>query len=349
MKSNTLGSSGLEVSEICLGTMTWGNQNTEAEGHTQMDYALDQGINFFDTAEMYAVPPSAETYGKTEEIIGSWFAKSGKRDKVILASKIAGPGLPWIRGGQNRLDKVNIDAAVKGSLKRLQSDVIDLYQLHWPNRGFPHFGRHWPEDVDFTADSTKAVKENITEVLHALQDHIKAGHIRHIGLSNETAWGVMTYLNEAERKELPKIISLQNEYHILKPHDDPFVAETCVRENIAYLPWSPLGGGMLSGKYLNGARPEGSRWSLDNRPNFRDTQNSQKTVKALCDLAQKHELDVCQMALRYVIDQNFVTSTIIGATTMGQLKTNIGAADVRLSDSVKQGIRDIIHFYPMSY
>lgn len=349
MKYNQLGASRLEVSEICLGTMTWGNQNTENQGHEQMDYALDQGVNFFDTAEMYAVPPSAETSGKTEEIIGSWFAKTGNRDKIILASKIAGRGMPWIREGENRLDKANIDAAITDSLKRLQTDYIDLYQLHWPNRGFSHFGRHWPGDVDFTADDTDEIKENIVEVLRALDAHIKAGRIRQIGLSNETAWGLMTYLNEAERRELPKIVSLQNEYHILKPADDPFVIESCVRENIAYLPWSPLGGGMLSGKYLDGARPEGSRWSLDHRPNFRDTQRSRAAIKALCDLAQEHNLDICQMALRFVIDQNFVTSTIIGATTMDQLKTNIGAADMALSDPVKQGIHDIIRQYPMSY
>lgn len=349
MKTNPLGKTGLEVSEICLGTMTWGVQNDESDGHAQMDYALDRGINFFDTAEMYAVPPAPETFGKTEEIIGTWFASRKNRDKVILASKVAGPGLHWVRGGDYKIDKANINQALEGSLKRLQTDYIDLYQLHWPNRSFPSFGRHWPGSVDFTQDSTAEIEDNFLEVLHALQSHVKAGRIRHVGLSNETAWGTMKYLELAEKHNLPRMESVQNEYSLLRLHDDPWLAEVCVREDVAYLPWSPLAGGMLSGKYLDGARPEGSRWSLGDRYNSRDTEAGQNAVREFLNIAERHHLDVCQMALAYVRQQHFVTSTIIGATSMEQLKVNIDSADLVLPDTVKAEIQAVCRKYPIPY
>lgn len=349
MQYSKLGSSGLNVSRVCLGTMTWGNQNNEAEGHAQMDYAVTKGINFFDTAEMYAVPPSAETYGKTEEIIGTWFKKRGKRDDIILASKIVGPGQPWVRQGKNWLDRVNIAAAIDASLKRLQTDYIDLYQLHWPNRSVPRMGNNHAGAIDYTKADTARETDNFIEVLGALSEAITAGKIRLVGLSNESAWGIMNYVSMAEMHNLPRMTSIQNEFNLTKRSDDPFIAEVCVREEVAYLPWSPLAGGMLSGKYLNGARPKGSRWAIDGRPLHRDTAQANAAVKEYMDVAKKHGLDVCQMALKFCDMQSFVTSTIIGATSMEQLKTDIAAFDVVLSPEVMADIDSVYRKYPIPY
>ena len=236
MEYRKLGRTGLNVSLIGLGTMTWGNQNIESEGHEQMDYALDHGINFFDTAEMYAVPPSAETYGKTEEIIGTWFAKRRTRDQVILASKIAGPALPWIRDGKAKIDKKNIVNAVEESLKRLQTDCIDLYQLHWPNRGSYHFQQSWRFNPEF---DPKEEEDNFIEVLQTLQDLIDQGKIRHIGLSNETAWGTMQWLKLSEQNNLPRMASIQNEYSLLCRHFDTDLNEIAMAEDCGLLAWSP--------------------------------------------------------------------------------------------------------------
>jgi aryl-alcohol dehydrogenase-like predicted oxidoreductase len=346
MEYRKLGRTGLDVSLICLGTMTWGNQNTEADGHEQMDYAVTQGINFFDTAEMYAVPPSARTFGKTEEIIGTWFKARKNRDKIILASKIAGPGLPWIRGGDFLIDRKNILAALEGSLKRLQTDYIDLYQLHWPNREDYHWGKSW----DFKAiDDAKAETENFLEVLQTLDECIKAGKIRHIGLSNESAWGTMQYLKIAEENNLPRMVSIQNEFSLLCRIFEPDLSEIAMFEDIGLLAWSPLAGGMISGKYLGGARPKGTRWSMDTRPNFRDTKQGNAAVKAYIDVAKKHGLDVCQMALAFVNAQPFVTANIIGATSMEQLKTDIASIDVKLSADVLRDIETVRRDYPQSY
>lgn len=347
MKYKKLGRTDLDVSLICLGTMTWGMQNNEAEGHEQMDYALEQGVNFFDTAEMYAVPPSPDTYGKTEEIIGTWFKKTGNRDKVILASKVAGPGLGWVRGGNYKIDRANILEAVEASLKRLQTDYIDLYQLHWPNRGSYHFSQQWGYAPKF---SVKDVEENFIEVLETLQELIKAGKIRHIGLSNETAWGTMKWLRLSEEKSLPRMASIQNEYSLLDRLFDTDLQEVALAEDCGLLAWSPLAGGMISGKYLNGARPEGSRWSLSqNRYQHRDTENANNAVRGYMTIAEKHGLDICQMALAFINQQPFVTSNIIGATTMKQLKTNIGSIDIELGPEVLQDISDIHRQYPMVY
>lgn len=347
MEYRKLGRTGLSVSALCLGTMTWGNQNSEAEGHEQMDYALGQGINFFDTAEMYAVPPSAKTYGKTEEIIGTWLKNRKTRDKVILASKIAGPGLSWIRGGNFKIDRENILLALETSLKRLQTDYIDLYQLHWPNRDDYHWGKHWdfaPTDTDVSAE-----KENFLEVLETLNECIKAGKIRHIGLSNESAWGVMQYLKIAEENNLPRMASIQNEYSLLCRVFEPDLAEISLYEDIGLLAWSPLAGGMISGKYLNGARPKGSRWSIDTRHNFRDTKPANDAVRAYIEVAKKYGLDVCQMAIAFVTAKPFVTSTIIGATSMEQLKTDIGSIDLRLSGEVQGEIAAVFRQFPRVY
>ena len=346
MKYNTLGRTDLKVSAICLGTMTWGVQNTEGEGHEQMEYALSQGVNFWDTAEMYAIPPKAETYGKTEEIIGTWFAKTGRRDEVILASKIAGPGLGWVRGGNYKIDRANILEAVEGSLKRLQTDYIDLYQLHWPNRGSYHFSQHWNYNPKF---DRAAVEANFIEVLETLDECIKAGKIRHIGLSDETAWGTMKYLELSEKHGLPRMQSIQNEYSLTCRLFEPDFAEVALAEDCGLLAWSPLAAGMLSGKYLDGAEPEGTRWSLlDSRP-ARDTKQSNAAVKRYIAVAEKHGLDVTQMALAFVNSRPFVTANIIGATSMEQLKSNIASIDLHLSDDVLRDIIDVYKDYPIPY
>lgn len=345
MQYRKLGRTSLDVSVICLGTMTWGRQNSEAEGHAQMDYAVEQGVNFFDTAEMYAVPPNAQTYGKTEEIIGSWFAARKNRDKVILATKVAGDGLPWIRGGAG-IDRQNILAAVEGSLKRLQTDYIDLYQLHWPNRESYHFNNHWGYDPDFKVSE---IDENFLEVLHTLDELIKAGKIRHIGLSNESAWGTMRYLQLAKEHHLPRMQSIQNEYSLLCRLFDFDLQEVARAENTGLLAWSPLATGMLSGKYLDGARPKGSRWTLFSSRPARDTEAANKAVRAYMDVAEKHGLDACQMALAFVHRQPFVTATIIGATTMEQLTSNIASIDLKLSDAVLADIEKVRQDYPIPY
>ena len=346
MEYRKLGRTGLDVSALCLGTMTWGLQNTEAQGHEQMDYALERGVNFWDTAEMYAVPPSAETYGKTEQIIGTWFSSRGQRDKVILASKIAGPGLPWVRGGENIIDRKNILLAVEDSLKRLQTDYIDLYQLHWPNRGSYHFGQQWDYAPSF--DGT-AAEENFIEVLETCDELIKTGKIRHIGLSNETAWGTAKWLRLAEDRGLPRMASIQNEYSLLCRLFEPDLHEIAVTEDCGLLAWSPLSRGILSGKYLNGARPKGCRLSIETRHEHRDRPQTNAAVQAYLDVAKKHGLDVCQMALAFVTMQPFVTSNIIGATSMEQLKTNIDSIDVKLSLEVLADIKRVFHDWPMPY
>jgi aryl-alcohol dehydrogenase-like predicted oxidoreductase len=349
MKYSKLGSSGIDVSRVCLGTMTWGNQNSEAEGHEQMDYAVTQGINFFDTAEMYAVPPSADTYGKTEEIIGTWFKKSGKRKDIVLATKIAGPGQSYIREGKNKIDGKNIAAAIDSSLKRLQTDYIDLYQLHWPNRPFPHFGRNNAGEIDFTAADAQREAESFLEVLGALAKAVTDGKIRHVGLSNDTAWGIMKYIGLAEQHQLPRMTSIQVEFNLFNRSDDPYMAEVCAMEQVAYLPWSPLAGGMLTGKYMDGARPKGARWSVDPRPPFRDTAQANAALRLYKKIADKHGLNLAQMALKFCDMQSFVTSTIIGATSMEQLKTDIAAFDIVLSQEVMAEIDAVYREYPIPY
>lgn len=349
MRYSTLGNTGLSVSRICLGTMTWGRQNTEAEGHEQMDYATTNGVNFFDTAEMYAVPPTPDTYGKTEQIIGTWFASRKNRDKIILATKIAGSGMAWVRDGKSKIDRANILQAVEGSLNRLQTDYIDLYQLHWPNRPYPHFRNHWGGAVDFTTQTTAEIEDNFLDVLQTLTELVRAGKIRHAGLSNETPWGVMAYNRIATQNGLTPMVSMQNEYSLLNRVDEPWMAETCIRDNIAYLSWSPLAGGFISGKYANGARPAGSRWSLDTRPLHRDSDNAHKAVTEYHAVAKKHGLDPCQMALKFCDMQPFVTSTIIGATSMDQLKSNMNAFDLDLSHDALADIDRVYRNYPIPY
>jgi aryl-alcohol dehydrogenase-like predicted oxidoreductase len=345
MMYRKLGRTGLDISVIGLGTMTWGVQNSQQEGFEQMDYALDQGINFFDTAEMYAIPPAPETFGKTEAIIGNWFAARGKREQVILASKMSGPGLEWIRNGEH-IDRNNILLAVEASLQRLQTDYIDLYQLHWPNRGSYHFGKIWEFAPDFDA---RQEEENFLEVLQTFEQLIGEGKIRHIGLSNETAWGMSKWLQVAEQNNLPRIASMQNEYSLMCRHFEPDLSEFALHEDISLLAWSPLTRGMISGKYLHGAEPKGSRLTIETRKEHRVHAQTDAAIERYITLAKEHDLDVCQMALAFVNTRPFTGSTLIGATTMEQLKSNVDSIHVELSAEVLEGIESIRREYPMPF
>ncbi len=346
MEYRKLGRTDLEISLIGLGTMTWGFQNSQQDGFVQMDYALEQGINFFDTAEMYAIPPSKKTFGSTETIIGNWFAARSNREKVTLASKITGPGLPWVRNGKSYIDKKNILAAVEGSLKRLNTDYIDLYQLHWPNRGSYHFGQVWKFAPDFDAE---AEQENFLEVLQTMQTLIQEGKIRHFGLSNETAWGLTKWLQLADKYTLPRPASIQNEYSLLCRNFEPDLSEIAIHEDCGLLAWSPLCRGMLSGKYLNGARPQGARLTIETRPEHRVLPQTDSAIKKYTELAKDYNLDSCQMALAFVNMQPFVTSTLIGATNLQQLKSNVGAVNIKLSEEVCDEIDTIRREFPMLY
>lgn len=350
MEYSTLGSSNLSVSRICLGSMTWGKQNTQEDANEQIDYALSQGINFIDTAEMYAVPPSPDTYGKTETIIGNWLAANPERRKeIILASKIAGPGLPWVRDG-GAITGEAVIAAVDASLARLQTDYIDLYQLHWPNRTSPHFGKHFPNQFKFSEFDAKKEEADMLEILQALDTCVKAGKIHHIGLSDDTPWGINTYLKLSEKYDLPRMVSIQNEFSLLHAKDWPYLIENCIHENVAYLPWSPLAGGMLSGKYLDGKMPEGSRWTFSQRNGiFRDTPAANEAVRAYMNVAEKHGYTPCQLALAWCDQVDGVTSTIIGATSLEQLKEDIEAFSKPLSDEAISDINAVFRQYPMPF
>lgn len=344
MQYNKLGHTDIEVSTICLGTMTFGEQNTEAEGHEQLDYALSQGINFIDTAELYAIPPKAETYGRTEEIVGTWFKKRQRRDEIVLASKIAGPGPDWIphiRGGNSRFNDQHITQALDASLKRLNTDYLDLYQLHWPERETNYFGK-----LGFNPGSEPDDLTPIQGTLQALDKQVKAGKIRYIGLSNETPWGIMRFLAVAREMDLPVIVSVQNPYSLLNRTFEIGCAEISYREQVGLLAYSPLGFGVLSGKYLHGANPEGARMTL--WPHYARYSKPQavQATQAYVDLAHKHGLDPVQMALAYVNTRPFLTSTIIGATSMAQLKTNIASIDVLLSETVISEIEAIHQQHP---
>ncbi|MGR6832145.1 aldo/keto reductase [Aliivibrio wodanis] len=350
MEYSTLGSSNLSVSRICLGSMTWGQQNSQEDANQQIDYALSLGINFIDTAEMYAVPPSPDTYGKTETIIGNWLAENPeRRSEIILASKIAGPGLPWVREGAPITGEAVI-AAVDASLARLQTDYIDLYQLHWPNRTSPHFGKHFPNQFKFSDFDAKKEEADMLKILQALNECIKAGKIRHIGLSDDTPWGINTYLKLSAKYDLPRMVSIQNEFSLLHAKDWPYLIENCIHEDVAYLPWSPLAGGMLSGKYLDGKMPKGSRWTYSQRNGiFRDTPAANEAVKAYIGVAEKHGYTPCQLALAWCDQVDGVTSTIIGATSLEQLKEDIDAFSKPLSNEAISDINAVFRKYPMPF
>ena len=350
MQYTTLGQSDLKVSQICLGSMTWGVQNTQADANAQIELALSSGINFIDTAEMYAIPPSPETYGKTESIIGNYLsANTNKRSEIILASKIAGNGLPWIRDGKDITGEAVI-ASVDASLKRLQTDYIDLYQLHWPNRLSPHFSKHWPGILRFSDVNATEQTAQMLEILQALDSCIQAGKIRYCGLSDDTPWGINQYLRLSEQHDLPRIVSIQNEFNLLHTKDWPYLIENCVHENIAFLPWSPLAGGLLTGKYLNGARPEGSRFTLTQRNGlFRDNDQANNAVNEFVQIAKANQITPAQLALAWCAQVDGVSSTIIGATSIEQLSENIKAFEIQLSETLLKAIDTVLRRYPMPF
>jgi aryl-alcohol dehydrogenase-like predicted oxidoreductase len=342
MEYRQLGRTDINVSAICLGTMTFGKQNTESEGHLQLDRALEAGINFIDTAEMYPVPPEAETQGLTESYIGSWLAKRGSRDKVIIASKVVGSAdwLPYMRGGNPRLNRPHMEAAIDASLKRLGTDVIDIYQLHWPDRNTNYFGKlnykHQPD----------AQTIPIAETLEVLHDLIKAGKIRHYGLSNETPWGTMQFIRLAEEMQIPRPVSIQNPYNLLNRTFEIGLSEIAHNEDIGLLAYSPMAFGMLSGKYLGDTPPPDGRITLFERFSRYSNEQSVNATRHYVELARSHGLDPAQMALAYVTNRPFVTSNIIGATTMAQLETNLDSFNLTLDDEVLEGIEAIHTLQP---
>jgi len=340
-----LGKTDTQVSIITLGTMTWGEQNTENEAHAQLDLAVDHGVNLIDAAEMYPVPPRPETQGLTETYLGTWLKKAGNREKVLVATKAVGPSLKLIqaahiRGGKTRHDRPNLEAALNDSLKRLQTDYIDLYQLHWPDRTTNHFGVLGYEHV---ADENAVP---IEETLSILDGFVKAGKIRHIGLSNETPWGVNQFINIAERTGLSRVVSIQNPYNLLNRTFEIGNAEVAIRDQVGLLAYSPLAFGALTGKYLNGARPEGARLSRWERFKRYNGEIPEKAIAAYVQLARDHGLDPAQLALAYVNTRPFLTSNIIGATTLEQLKANLASVEVTLSDEVLTGIEQIHLAHP---
>ena len=333
MKYTTLPNTDIQVSKICLGTMTFGQQNTEAEGHAQMDYALEQGVNFFDTAEMYSVPARQETYGSTERILGTWFQKTGNRDKVVLASKIAGPNpnFTYMRE-KNDFSPASIQYALDQSLLRLQTDYIDLYQLHWPERKTNFFGQRGFKVQD------DAWEDNIHAVLETLNGFIQQGKIKHIGLSNETPWGIMRFLEESKYHNLPRIKTVQNPYSLLNRLYENASAEIGIRENVGLLAYSPMAFGVLSGKFLTGEAHPNARINLFPQFSRYNSEQSAAATRLYHEIAQQNGLTLTQLALAFIEQQPFVTSTIIGATTMEQLKENIDTINVTLSEELLQAI-----------
>ncbi|WP_100658768.1 aldo/keto reductase [Alteromonas flava] len=350
MRFNQLGSSGLSVSEVCLGSMTWGIQNTQADADAQIQLSLDAGINFIDTAEMYPVPPNEQTQGDTERIIGNWLSRYPERRKdLVIMTKIAGPGFAYLRDA-SMISAHSIEIALAQSLQRLNTDYIDVYQLHWPNRTSPHFGKHWPNQVKASQTDVASEKERMRGIVVALGDAIKAGKIRHWGLSDDTPWGIATYLSLCAEMGVPRPVSIQNEFSLLHSKDWPYLIEHCVFEDIAYLPWSPLAGGALSGKYLNAERPAGSRWTMVQRQGlFRDTAQSREAIQAYVNLANELGMTPSQMALAWCRQVDGVTSTIIGATTEAQLQENIAAFSLTLTDTDLLAIQAVLARYPSPF
>ena len=339
MKYTNLPNTDIKVSKICLGSMTWGEQNSETEGHAQLDYALDQGVNFIDTAEMYSVPGNPKTQGSTEAIIGTWLAKTKQRDQVVLTSKITGPlrFFEHIRKNLN-FSKEALDDALNKSLKRMQTDYIDLYQLHWPERGVNVFGvRDYTHNAEW--------EDNIAKVLEALESFVKQGKIRQIGLSNETPWGVMRYCEEA-KKGAPKMITVQNAYNLLNRRDEIGLSEVLLREEVGYLAYSPLAFGVLAGKYLNNNQPENARVTLFPNYSRYSSEQSNKATVLYNEIAKKHGISLAQMALAFVTQQPFMTSNIIGATSLEQLKENIDSIDVVLSEEIISEINEVHTQFP---
>ncbi|MBL9059326.1 MAG: aldo/keto reductase [Mangrovicoccus sp.] len=347
MQMKPLGRTGLMVTDLCLGTMTWGSQNTEAEGHAQIDMALDHGVTFIDTAEMYPVNPvRAETVGHTETIVGNWIAKSGRRDEIVLATKISGPNGGFARGGEP-ISSGAVVRALEGSLKRLKTDVIDLYQLHWPNRGSYAFRQNW--NFDPSRQDRAATLAHMEDTLGELQRQVEAGRIRHVGLSNESAWGTMAWLRAAEATGGPRIAAIQNEYSLLFRLFDTDLAEVAVHEDVGLLAYSPLAAGLLTGKYRNGAVPPKSRMSLNGDLAGRATPRAHQAVEVYREVAARHGLDPVQMAIAFCRSRPFMTSTILGATSTDQLAQALGAAELTLSPEVLAEIAATHRQHPMPY
>jgi aryl-alcohol dehydrogenase-like predicted oxidoreductase len=341
MKYTTVPNTEIKVSKICLGTMTFGEQNTEAEGHEQMDYALEKGVNFFDTAEMYSVPAREETYGSTEKILGTWFKKTGRREEVVLASKIAGPNpnFTYMRD-KNDFSPASIKYALDSSLQRLQTEYIDLYQLHWPERKTNFFGQR-----GFKVQED-AWEDNIHAVLDTLGDFIKEGKIKHIGLSNETPWGIMRFLEESKHHHLPRIKTVQNPYSLLNRLFENGSAEICRREDVGLLAYSPMAFGILSGKFLTGEKHPNARINLFPQYSRYNSVQCTEATKLYQEIARKNGLSLTELSLAFIEQQSFVTSTIIGATTMEQLKENIDTIEVSLSDDVLKAIDEVQAIIP---
>jgi len=337
MKFKKLGTTDLDVSLICLGTMTWGTQNTEKDAFEQMDYSLESGINFFDTAELYSVPPNSESYGKTETMIGNWFEKRKNREKIILATKVAGPGCNWIRGGGNNFNEKSIGEAINGSLKRLKTDYIDLYQLHWPERSTNFFGRR-----DYTLDSEEGNWNSFESVLKALEKFIKSGKIRYIGMSNETPYGLSKYIELSKNKNLPRMMSVQNPYNLVNRTYEIGMSEISIREKCGLLVYYPLATGALSGKYRNGQMPKNSRQALFKGWERHLNPLAMNAYEEYHKLAKEYNMTMAQLAQAFVNSRPFVTSNIIGATTMDQLKENIDSVNIELSDEIIKKI-NVIH------
>ena len=336
MKFKKLGNTNLNVSSICLGTMTWGTQNSEADAFEQMDYSLEHGVNFFDTAELYSVPPTAESYGKTEIMIGNWFEKRKNRKKIILASKVAGPGCDWIRGGGNNYSEKKIEEAIEGSLKRLKTDYIDLYQLHWPERSTNCFGRR-----EFVYRENDREWNQFENVLKALEKFIKSGKIRYIGISNETPYGLSKYLELSKINNLPRVMSVQNPYSLVNRTYEVGMSEISIREKCGLLVYYPLAAGALSGKYRNGQMPKNARLTLFKGWERMINPLAMKAYEDYHKLAEEINISMVQLAQAFVNSRPFVTSNIIGATTMEQLKENIGSINIELSEETLDRINEI--------
>ena len=342
MNYKKLGNTDLNVSTICLGTMTWGEQNSEREGFEQMDFALSQGVNFWDTAEIYSIPMREETYGETERIIGNWFQKTKKRNDIVLATKVCGStSNKYIRGGGNSFGKKKIAEALDESLKRSKTDYIDLYQLHWPERNTNFFGMH-----GYVHDEKDNSWTPFEEILESLEKFIKQGKIRYVGLSNETAWGLSKFLELSKIKNLPKMMSVQNPYNLLNRTYEVGLAEISVREQSGLLAYSPLAFGYLTGKYRNNKLPAKSRMQLFKNFNRYKNENGQKAIDEYYEISKKYNLDFTQMSLKFCEIQHFTTSVIIGATTMEQLKTNIESVNVNLNSDIINDINKIQKKYP---
>ena len=347
MKMNRLGRTDIEVSELCLGSMTWGTQNTTQEGHDQIDRALEAGINFIDTAEMYPVNPlRAETQGRTEEVIGDWFERDDRRKDVILATKHSGAGVKYVRDGAP-ISAMSISQAIEGSLARLKTDYIDLYQFHWPNRGSYMFRQNWRYDP--SKQNRAETLAHMDETLEALQAEVKRGTIRAFGLSNESAWGTTQWLNAAERKGGPRVATIQNEYSLMCRMYDTDLAEVSVNEDVGLLSFSPLAVGLLTGKYQNGQIPDGSRMALNGDLGGRKTERAFAAVDAYLEIAKKHGIDPVHMALAWCMTSPFMASVIFGATTMDQLDQALGYVDVTLSDEILAEIDATHRQHPMPY